>query len=556
MREPSRYSYAGPRSNAEAEGLPRFYRVIRERAWLIVLCTLIAVGAAVAYVKVAPRTYQAQANLLVQPSSAGDPVLSALPVLHSSGDPTQDVLTAASLVTTPQVAQAVVRSQRLRISPQAALNDVSANPIGQAGLVAVQATSSTPRLAQKLANGFVTQAIAVSTATLHAAISSELPGMKAQLATIPPSQRYGAGSLGQQVIELEQLLRQNNPTLMASATATLPTSPSSPKTKLSLIAGLIAGLLIGIGAAFGVNAIDPRVRRDEQLRELLGMPILARIGRERRHGRSTPLLPHDLSFPSQEGYRTLRTTLAARGSSESGAYLVTGTGPSEGKSTTAISLAVAVAQTGARVVLLEADLRRPTFAGLFALTDFVGVEAVLGEEASLAAAVNRVTVDGTDLDVVAAHSTAAEFVARLSYESVRRLVSEARAIADFVIIDSPPLTTVIDALPFAQVSDEIVIVARMGRSRLNKLVELDELLRQHGMLASGLVVVGESNRAYTQYGGYLTSTPKEPAPEPTAGWAEPRVTAAQGGKRRLDVSSLRRSPGLGTDRPRGGTSGP
>ena len=101
---------AGGPSGSEDQSLARYWRVLRERVWVIVACTVLVFLAAVVYVKVAPRTYQAQAEMEVQAAGAGDAVLSALPVLHQTGDPTEDVLTGASLVTTQPVAKAVVQS--------------------------------------------------------------------------------------------------------------------------------------------------------------------------------------------------------------------------------------------------------------------------------------------------------------------------------------------------------------------------------------------------------------------------------------------------------------
>jgi non-specific protein-tyrosine kinase len=496
MAELSRgYGRDRSRSNADSQSLLRYYRVLRERVWLILACVVLAVAAAAAYVKLAPRTYTAQAVLEVQAASPNSAVLSALPVLHQTGDPTEDVLTGAGLVTTPRVAAAVVRARHLQISPGAALADVTASPVGQASLVAVQAQASSPRLAQVLANAFVQQTIALSTQAMHASITSELPTLTSQLAQIDPGQKYGPGSVGSQLDELQQLLHQNDPTLVNAAEAALPTSPSSPKTKLTLVAGLFGGLLLGVGAALAFHAFDPRLRREEQLRDLLRLPILAQIPLERYRGRPWPLLPSDLSVSSNEGYRTLRTALAARGpSGQPRSFLVTGSAPSEGKTTTAISLAVALAQGGGRVILVEADVRKPTFASTFGLKDFAGIEQVLIGESELSQALVPVRAEGTSMRVLAAERSGVELANRLSFAVARKLLEDAKAIADFVVIDSPPLTEVIDALPFAQLADEVLIVARLDRSRLNKLAELDELLYEYGAASSGLLLVGGPHR--------------------------------------------------------------
>ena len=499
------------RGSSEEQSLLRYWRILRERVWVVILCTVLAVAAAAGYVKVAPKTYQAQAELEVQAASSGSTVLTALPILHQTGDPTEDVLTGASLVTTQPVAAAVIRAEGLDMSAGAALGAVQATPIGQAGLVAVQATASSPIVAKKLADGFVNQVIALSTARMHAAIQSELPTLQSQLAAVPVSQRYGPGTLGEQVDQLQQLVHQNDPTLVSVASATLPTAPSSPRTKVSLLAGLIGGLLVGVGAAFLFHSLDPRLRREEQLRERFGLLVLARVPRERRP-RPRPLLLDELSPGGHEGYRTLRTVLAARArSSDSRAILITGTAPGEGKSTTALGLAAALAQGGARVVLMEADLRRPTFATTFGLDgDYVAIDQVLRGQIELSRALTRVKIERAQIHIVPARAYAQGV--GLSFPVVRKLVEDARAIADFVIIDSAPLTAVIDALPFAQVADEVVIVSRLEHTRLNKLDELDDLLSQHGVRSTGAVLIGEDPQRRNTY--YYASEDQRMAPGP------------------------------------------
>lgn len=518
---------ARARSGGDDQSLLRYWNVLRERAWVIVACTVLCFAAAVIYTRVATKTYQATAEMEVQAAASGDAVLSALPVLHQTGDPTEDVLTAASLVTTQPVASAAITSAHLHMSVPAALGTITATPVGQAGLVAVQSTADSAQLAQKLANAFVSETIALSTHRLHTAISSELPTLQSELAQVPVSQRYGPGSLGEQIDELQQLLHQSDPTLVLAAPATLPLAPTSPRTKLSLVAGLVAGLLIGIGAAFLFHALDPRIRREEQLRERFGLPILARIPRQPHSHRPRPLLPSELSPGAQEGYRTLRTILAARArNSESRAVLVTGSAPGEGKSTTALSLSAALAQGGARVILVEADLRKPTFAASFNLVDFTGIERVLEGRVELAKAVVPVRIEGVPLRVLPAHPSTGD-TPGLSFSVVRKLISDAKAMADFVIIDSAPLTAVIDALPFAQAADEVVIVTRLDQTRLNKLEELDDLLAQNGVTRTGVVLIGEHPMRRAPY--YYADANGSSRPERTGRTADVEAEPSRGG---------------------------
>jgi non-specific protein-tyrosine kinase len=483
----------GPR---HAEGISKYYRTLRENVLLIVACVVVCVAAAGIYVAVAPRTYTAQAELLVSPAPSSDNTLFGLPVLHATADPTRDVLTAATLVTTTQVANAVIDQLNLHTTPGEVLQHITVTPIAQSNLLAVQATASTPEGAQKLANAFATQVVAVRTDALHKAIAAIIPGLQAQVAALPPAQRNGAGTLGDQLSQLQQLQSSNDPTLSVASLADLPTAPSSPRTKLALAAGLFGGLILGIAAAFAWSALDPRVKREEQIRDVLRAPILARIPQVRARRRPRPLVPDELPFQAIEGYRTLRTMLTSRAGGQPQALLVTGSAPSEGKSTTALCLAVALAQGGSRVILIEADLRRPTFSGVLGLDPQYSTDQVLINEVTLEEALVPVKIDGAPLRVLASYRAGVELADRLSVAVARRLVADAKQLADVVVIDSPPMTTVIDALPLAQFSDEILVVARLGHSRVGKLIELDELFRAHGTYATGVVLVGVDNKQY------------------------------------------------------------
>ncbi|MGO9905808.1 MAG: AAA family ATPase [Solirubrobacteraceae bacterium] len=479
-------------------GFRRYWTTLRERWWLVLLCTVVTLVAAAIYVAVAPRTYTGEAELLVNAAPPENTILFDLPVLHQSGDPTQDVLTGANLVTTPQVAESVIANLHLRTTTSDLLKNVSATPVGQSNIVAVQAQASSPHQAERIANAFMNQTIAVRSAAMHAAVALAIPSLTAQVAALPLAERNGPGSLGDELSQLQTLQKGPDPTLGVAAAAQLPTAPTTPKTKLSLLAGLVGGLLIGIGAAFAFSALDPRVQREEQLREVFGrVPILAEIPRVGRKQRPGPLVPDQLTMPAIEGYRTLRTTLSTRADGEPRAYLLTGCGPSEGKTTSAIALSVALAQGGGRVVLIEADLRRPKIATALGLPRHYGAEQVLTGEIELTDALTAVTIDGAELRVVAAHRSGAKLADRLSTSIARDLVESAKELGDFVVIDAPPLTAVIDALPLAQVADEVLVVVRLGQTRLAKLANLDDLLSHQGARPTGLVLVGGSDR-----GGY------------------------------------------------------
>ncbi|HTA05803.1 MAG TPA: Wzz/FepE/Etk N-terminal domain-containing protein [Solirubrobacteraceae bacterium] len=479
-----------------------YARVLRGRLKLIAACVVLAVGVAVVYAKLAPRRYRAQAQMLVSPASSSDVALSTLPVLHSSSEPTRDSLTAVGLMTTPQIAQATVSALHLNTSARELLANVSATPIGQSNLVSLQATAGSAARAQLIANGFAQQVLATRAAAFHAGVAAELSSLRAQLAAETPAQRAADDTLGAQISELELYLHRPDPTITLAAPASLPLGPYTPRTMLAIVAGLVVGLVLGIVGALAVDVFDPRLRREEQLYELSDARVLATIPRERVTSRGgTPLLPQKLSFPAREGYRTLQTILAGRAGNGPRAILVTGTAPREGKTTTSISLATALAQGGASVILIEVDLRRPSIADALGIEPTAGTEDLVAGKVQLRDALVRVALDGAEMSVLAVRRPSPRLAELLSLAFSARLVESVKQLAQFVVIDSPPVTAVVDALPLARFVDDVVIVNRLGISQMAKLNELCELLVDYGAPTPGFVVIGGEPLAHSPYYG-------------------------------------------------------
>jgi Mrp family chromosome partitioning ATPase len=486
-------SMLSKRRSEQEPGILRYYRTLREHVKLIVACTVLAVAVAAIYTHVASKRYSAEAQMLVSPADAGNAALSTLPVLHSTSDPTRDTLTAAGLVTTPQVAQAVVSALHLHSSANDVLGKVTATPIGQSNLLALQATGNSAQEAQRLANAFADKVVATRTANLHAALATSIPGLQAQLQAETPAERAADSTLTTELSELEQLKSGPDPTITIAARAGLPVAPYTPKSKLALVAGLIAGLVLGIGGAFLLDALDPRLRREDQLRQMFNALILAGIPRERPHHRSAgPLLPSELSFAAHEGYRSLRTFLAARAGNKPQAILLTGSAPGEGKTTTAIGLATALAQGGSTVILIEADLRRPAIGSALGLSVEYGTEHLAAGQVELEQALTPIVIDNAEVQVVAVRRADDRMAERLSFDFSQRLVERAKELADFVVIDSPPITAVVDALPLAKYVDDVLVVSRLGVSKLAKITELYDMLMNYGTPPLGFVVIGES----------------------------------------------------------------
>lgn len=251
-----------------------------------------------------------------------------------------------------------------------------------------------------------------------------------------------------------------------------------PKPAQHLALGLAAGLLFGIGLAFLQETLDRTLKSREEIERLLGLPVLGvvhRVGASRRTG-SKAFLPKaaDERFvlkldgsgtwaPEVEDFRTLRTNLRfARPDGSNKTLLVTSTAPEEGKTTIATNLAVVMAQAGERVLLVDADLRRPAVHLALELENRRGLTNLL-VEAGLA-----------DTDVVQATSAANLFVISagpfapnppdiLESARMRELLAQWRTRFDRVIIDSPPQTSVVDPSILAPLVDGVLLVVSSGR---------------------------------------------------------------------------------------------
>jgi capsular exopolysaccharide synthesis family protein len=519
----------------EQEGLQRYVETVRERIWLIVTAVVITTAIAILYVATATKKYDAEADLLVTPVSGDNPVLTSLGLIRESADPTRDVETASKLVTNTNVAERVKSAIDSDQSAQTLLGKVDAEPVAQSNIVAVTARETSPRAAQRLANAFAEQAVVERTASMHEQIDEQLPGLESQLrAGDLPAE--GEISLADQIAQLEALRSTDDPTMRVETEAALPTSQASPRPALSIAGGIAAGLILGIAAAFAAQVLDPRLRREAQLRRSYRLPILGRIPKDPR-AQESPLAPRQVSSATGEAYRALRANLAGSrrgGHGDGKVILVTGSSPSEGKTTTAINLATSLALAGNRVILIESDLRRPVLSGVIDARPERGVVSVLIENSTLAESLIPSPTYGPNLRLLLSDYEGGWIAELFSIPTAEQMIEDARHMADFVIIDSAPLNEVVDALPLALKSDEVLLVVRLGVTRLDKLSQLAELLAENGVRPVGFAVVGTSRPKRSEYHYYAEADHTQDGQRQRQLLAERRRAIRSSGSREAD----------------------
>ena len=502
MARPDHQSKSWLEPPADQQGLQRYVQTIRERIWVVIAAVVVTTGVALVYVATAERVYEAEADVLVAPIADETTTPNALGLINESSDPLRDVETAATLIDSDAAASLTAEELGRDVGPESILEDVRAEPVAESNVVTVTAHASSAEAAAELANVFARSAIKNRTRILHERIDEQLPRLEARLKELPPG--LARDTLTGQIAELETLRAGSDPTLQIAEPATEPSSPVSPRPLASFVAAIVAGLVLGIGGAFALQVFDPRLRREEQLRQRYRLPVLARIPREHRKllHRAEPLTRERLSPGPIEAYRTLRAILAKPLARSGGAssILVTSPGPAEGNTTTALNLAWALAQPGKRVILIEADLRRPSIARALGVRADHGMISVLTEEAKLEECLITPDPDTDNFQVLVAERAGIVGGELLALPAAQRLVKQAKQRADYVVVDSPPLATVVDALPLAGAVDDLLLVVRLGASRLSRLEQLAELLADTGIKPTGFVLIGAPPSRDAYYG--------------------------------------------------------
>jgi capsular exopolysaccharide synthesis family protein len=264
-------------------------------------------------------------------------------------------------------------------------------------------------------------------------------------------------SLLQQQKELQVVSNSRSNNMQVMDRADVPGAPYSPNTRRDWFTALLAGVLVSFGLAFGVEYLDDSVKTPEDIARRLNLPLLGLVPALR--GKQVPLLSETVPHDFGEAFRSIRTSLVFTvGSSEARVIAVTSTQPLEGKTTTACNLATALALGGSRVLIIDADMRRPSLHRIMGLQNQTGLSHVLVGQARMREAVQRTTEP--NLFVITAGRTPPNPSELLSSTRMKTLIANLETGPfDWVVIDTPPVLAVTDAVILAgQVSAVVFVV--------------------------------------------------------------------------------------------------
>ncbi len=300
------------------------------------------------------------------------------------------------------------------------------------------------------------------------------------------------------------------------SSAKVPTSPVSASPLRNGALGLAGGLVLGIALAFLLDQLDDRLRRKDELEAAVGRPVLGLLPRVARRGHGDGILALDSpSSAAAESYRTLRTSLQFMAIGQPiHSVQVTSPTSAEGKTTVVTNLAASFAQAGQRVIILDCDLRRPKVHEAFGLPNERGFTSVLLDKQSLAEAIT--TVDREPyLAVLTSGPIPPNPSEVLNSDRAHAILATLRDNCDILLIDTPPVLPVTDALVVSRHVDATLLVARSKRSTKRQIARANELLKQVNAPLVGTVLNGVVHESGDRYGyGYTGYGTQAPPPRP------------------------------------------
>ncbi len=447
-----------PERNTEESDLSLIAQTIRRRIWVVLLCLAIAVIGSVIFTLRAEKQYSSTSALLLRPSAAVEPQRVVETNLQLTGLPALANATAEEI---PGMSGEEVEAS------------IEASQQGESDIIQVKATSNDPDRAAEIANTFAEQFI------LFREDASD-----------------GDGELTSKV----QLVERGK----------VEGTPVSPSPARNVIFGGLIGLALGIGLALLLEQLDRRVKRQDDLPEVTGLPLLATVPK-RKAFEAQHLGEGSLSPAEAEIFLMLRANLRYFNvRKDIRSVLVTSAGPGEGKTTIALGLALGAAMSGERALLIEADMRDPSLGDTLRTGAAAGLSRLLSDPSiELPQAIAKVNAreiaaiaGDAQLDVLPSGPIPPNPTELVESKRMRDLLAKAEGEYDFIVIDTAPILLVADAIPLVSAVSGVLAVSGLGVSTRSSANELAEQLERMEAPTLGLIAnfATSTGRTYEGYG--------------------------------------------------------
>lgn len=448
-------------------------RILRRQIVLIIAATLIGAAAGAVVAMTTPQQFEASTQAMVsvqvsETATSGERIQAnsyALQVIESY----RGIITS-SLVLSP-----VVEDLGLHTTPMQLASRVRTSSSPGSTLLTITVSHTNPGQTARIANAVVESFATVVTEQLE------------------KRDKETAYSIG----------------VLTVKPAQVPLTPVAPNMRMSLILGTLLGFGIGVGIAVLRTALDNRIHNLADLENTIHAPVLGGIAMDPDAPKRPLIVAAAPRDPRAEAFRTLRTNVRFLFSRDkAGVFVVTSSGPGEGKSTTAANLAIAFAESGHKVALLDGDLRLPRVADYFGIEGGVGLSDVLVGRIDVNDAIQR-WGRGT-LFLLPSGTVPPNPAELLGSPAMETLVSTLTEAFDIVIIDAPPVLLVTDASVMSRLATGVIMVAAAGftsKTRLNDAVKAIESGGSTvlGAVATMVPTTGADKTAYGTYSYAATS---------------------------------------------------
>lgn len=506
--------------NTESVDLVKYLLLLWHWSWLIILAVVIAAGGAYFVSNMIPPVYQAKTTVLVDMAPSNKSV--DYNSLQVSSYLTQTY--SQMMVKAPALNEVASRLGMTTLDPKT----IIAKPVTSTQLIIIMAESTDPKQAADIANTLVTVFAEQIQSLQTTRFSASEQSLQAQMTDIDNKIKVANNQLSMttdqtEAVRLETMIANYSQTYasllqsyeqvrMAEAqtlssivqieAATVPIDPVKPRKLLNVAVAALAGLVLSGGIIIGFDFLNDTIKTPEEIVHKLGLPVLGVISNHKNND-GVPITESQPLSPVTEAFRTLRTNVKYAGAGLEKplrSILVTSAMPGEGKTEVLVNLGIVMAQNKLRVLIMDADLRRPALHRRLGLDNMVGLSQIfVHPELGMAYSLQPTRING--LTAMTSGDTPPNPSELLGSQLMGTILEELKNMYDVLLIDAPPALAVTDAAVMAPYVEGVILVIKPGST---SMAPLSRVINQFHQLKTKMlgVVLNDINLRNSSYGYY------------------------------------------------------